>query len=374
MNGNQTCTATARRCGSRGEHECAQGWALRAVCRRAVSYNIVLKQVRDRFAVVRAANGLCQHRRNVDRLDLGAQGLPEERQRHDGPGGAGEGIASARAAATSGATPSSESARTCLSKCGIVFDATMLSRRDLLIFSSAAPEKMPCVTMAMTLLAPFSNSTSAAMPRVPQVSAMSSTRMAFVRDDGTDDDEARERAKTTPAGQRKGAANDHESYGRPPVRCVQVKASPPPRSPPRRGPGRTRLALDVANQDHARDLVGLLALLVNERKIDVELVGNRRRAARGPLAHQASLCPSSPMVSSLARATLACPCARPHRLAPPASGDTITTSLTDGKLTLMYLSMLGSAYRLSTGMSKKPCTRAPPTHAPPPLSGGATGD
>ena len=67
---------------------------------------------------------------------------------------------------------------TCLSACGMVLEATTLSSRDLLIFSRADPEKMPCVTIAITLLAPCSSSTSAAMPSVPHVSAMSSTRMA----------------------------------------------------------------------------------------------------------------------------------------------------------------------------------------------------
>lgn len=41
-------------------------------------------------------------------------------------------------------------------------------------------------------------------------------------------------------------------------------------------------------------------------------------------------------------------------LAPPASGDTMTDVCQFGIDSLMYLRMAGSAYRLSTGMSKKP--------------------
>ncbi|GMT17499.1 hypothetical protein PFISCL1PPCAC_8796 [Pristionchus fissidentatus] len=41
-------------------------------------------------------------------------------------------------------------------------------------------------------------------------------------------------------------------------------------------------------------------------------------------------------------------------LAPPASGDTITARCQLGMLSFMYLRMAGSAYKLSTGMSKKP--------------------
>ena len=41
-----------------------------------------------------------------------------------------------------------------------------------------------------------------------------------------------------------------------------------------------------------------------------------------------------------------------YRLAPPASGETITASRQFGILSLMYLTISGSQYRLSTGMSK----------------------
>ncbi|KAH3679785.1 hypothetical protein WICPIJ_008519 [Wickerhamomyces pijperi] len=43
------------------------------------------------------------------------------------------------------------------------------------MFLMALPDKIPCVTMAMTDLALFSSKTSAALAKVPQVSAISST-------------------------------------------------------------------------------------------------------------------------------------------------------------------------------------------------------
>lgn len=86
----------------------------------------------------------------------------------------------------------------CLS-CGIELVTTTASKQALLILEMAGPEKMPCVSMAYTLVAPASKSLnwstrcvkvallgerivgiylSAAWQMVPQVSAMSSTKMA----------------------------------------------------------------------------------------------------------------------------------------------------------------------------------------------------
>ena len=130
-------------------------------------------------------------------------------------------------------------------------------------------------------------------------------------------------------------------------------------SPP---PARTDLALHVADQDHARHLVRLLALLVDERKVHIQLVGNRGRA-NAEQAKKSEKSGAQEDEPSTGGRTKASECTRAHlsecahgayRLAPPASGETITTSLRSGMLVRMYLSMLGSAYRLSTGMSKKP--------------------
>lgn len=62
--------------------------------------------------------------------------------------------------------------------CGIVFVTTTASKHALLILDIAGPEKMPCVRIAYTFVAPASISFSAAWQMVPQVSAMSSTRIA----------------------------------------------------------------------------------------------------------------------------------------------------------------------------------------------------
>lgn len=43
-----------------------------------------------------------------------------------------------------------------------------------------------------------------------------------------------------------------------------------------------------------------------------------------------------------------------YRFAPPASGDTMTASFQFGIDSLIYFRIAGSAYRLSTGISKKP--------------------
>ena len=43
-----------------------------------------------------------------------------------------------------------------------------------------------------------------------------------------------------------------------------------------------------------------------------------------------------------------------NRLAPPASGDTITDSLQSVTFSLIHLRTAGSAYKLSTGISKNP--------------------
>ena len=119
---------------------------------------------------------------------------------------------------------------------------------------------------------------------------------------------------------------------------------------------RTDLALHVADQDHPRDLVRLLALLVDERKVHVQLVGNRGRAEQRGAEHERAQVGGRQTAIACAMQTPKRGVHGTYRLAPPASGETITTSLRSDMLVRMYLSILGSAYRLSTGMSKKPCT------------------
>ena len=71
--------------------------------------------------------------------------------------------------------------------------------------------------------------------------------------------------------------------------------------------------LGVPDQHHPRDRVRLLALLVEQGKVDAQSVRNRRR-------------PDVPYFDQhILRATHSPPT---HLLAPPASGDTITTFLT----------------------------------------------
>ena len=46
-----------------------------------------------------------------------------------------------------------------------------------------------------------------------------------------------------------------------------------------------------------------------------------------------------------------------YRLAPPASGETMQPFLHSGMVSLIHFRTAGSAYRLSTGMSKNPCSK-----------------
>ena len=113
-------------------------------------------------------------------------------------------------------------------------------------------------------------------------------------------------------------------------------------------PAPSHTCLDAANKHHAGHLVGdlrrshtrgssvhhvHLALLVDQRKIDLQMVRQRGHAARRHAPQHACT---------------------PHRLAPPASGDTMMDVFQSGMFSWMYLIMAGSANRLSTGLSKKP--------------------
>ena len=68
--------------------------------------------------------------------------------------------------------------RTWFSPCGSVFVTISFSSALFVTFSSASPLRIPCVTIAYTLVAPPSARCCAAKHSVPHVSAMSSTRIA----------------------------------------------------------------------------------------------------------------------------------------------------------------------------------------------------
>lgn len=69
--------------------------------------------------------------------------------------------------------------RPSLSPSGTVFVTTTLLNLLPFKVSMAFPERMPCVTMATTSRAPCAITVSAALTKVPHVSAMSSTRIAM---------------------------------------------------------------------------------------------------------------------------------------------------------------------------------------------------
>lgn len=50
-------------------------------------------------------------------------------------------------------------------------------------------------------------------------------------------------------------------------------------------------------------------------------------------------------------------CLTAHLLAPPASGETMVQFFHSGIFSLIHFSTAGSAYKLSTGISKKPCRK-----------------
>lgn len=104
--------------------------------------------------------------------------------------------------------------------------------------------------------------------------------------------------------------------------------------------------LHIADENHARHFIRTRALFMDESEAEVEAVGDGggstfrstlsgcRRVAQGAI--------------EVSRVRWIC-----YLLAPPASGLTITALLTS-KFSLIHLSVLGSAYRLSTGTLKKP--------------------
>ena len=108
--------------------------------------------------------------------------------------------------------------------------------------------------------------------------------------------------------------------------------------------------LDVAHQHHAVHLVGLLPLLVDQSEVHVQPVGDGRHAGERERG--------GGTVSTGERDTTFRPdwnaVSESHRFAPPASGDTMIQFFHSGMFSLIHCRTAGSAYRLSTAMSKKP--------------------
>lgn len=103
------------------------------------------------------------------------------------------------------------------------------------------------------------------------------------------------------------------------------------------------LVLDVADEDHARDLVGLFALFVEEGKIEVESGRHGRRAATRVASVSSRKDHSmSPRLQAFARDVDRWN--ETDRLAPPASGETMTEFCTSLPIvSRRYCSIVGSA-------------------------------
>lgn len=131
--------------------------------------------------------------------------------------------------------------------------------------------------------------------------------------------------------------------------------------------------LHVADKHHARDFVGAGTLFVDEGEAEVEAVGDRGCSVRRvELASLLLSWESSSPFTRRIRCSWLCMGMkkkggegdsgqkendikqRTYLFAPPASGLTTTHCLTS-KFALIHRSVLGSAYRLSTGTLKKPC-------------------
>lgn len=107
------------------------------------------------------------------------------------------------------------------------------------------------------------------------------------------------------------------------------------------------LALHVTYKHHRRHLIGFLAFLVDQRKVNVQLIGNRRHSVHNNTLIATQFVQVYTVMYILNSV-------KTHRFAPPASGETTTQFLHSGILSLIHLSTAGSANRLSTGISKKP--------------------
>lgn len=99
----------------------------------------------------------------------------------------------------------------------------------------------------------------------------------------------------------------------------------------------------VAHQHHAVHLVGLLPLFVDEGKVHVQAVGDGRHAAQRT---RRKVSPARVLFKIKAHAPLSSHrqgSGKPHRLAPPASGETMMQFFHSGMFSLIHLRTAGSA-------------------------------
>ena len=174
--------------------------------------------------------------------------------------------------------------RSTLSPSGTVLVTTSADRTLPFRVSMALPDRMPWVTRARTDLAPFSLSTAAALTRVPQVSAMSSVvwseHFIFLA--------AKWNLHTNQNGDLVFDVTDKN------LQFLSVVVS--------------SFSL-IVRPHHTANNIGPGALLVDQGERSVKVIGNGCRTA-GMSANAACL--------EAGQGT--------HRLAPPASGETMTQS------------------------------------------------
>lgn len=101
------------------------------------------------------------------------------------------------------------------------------------------------------------------------------------------------------------------------------------------------LAADVADEGHFGDFVGTGALFVDEGEVQVEAVGYGGCSDVLSVGCSTHRCGSGEEEGGF------------YLFAPPASGLTMTALLTS-RFSLIHRSVLGSAYKLSTGTLKNP--------------------
>lgn len=137
--------------------------------------------------------------------------------------------------------------------------------------------------------------------------------------------------------------------------------------------------LYIPHQDHGSHFISLLSLLVNQRKVDIQSVRNGSYSKQENRNHLKAILPDyvkwnfaqfsafSLFLCSLLSISKSkyirnnycfgwsnTSCFGHYLLAPPASGETMQLFLQSGIVSLIHFKTAGSAYKLSTGMSKKP--------------------
>lgn len=105
------------------------------------------------------------------------------------------------------------------------------------------------------------------------------------------------------------------------------------------------LVLDVSYKNHPGNFVGARALLVDQGELRVQSVSKGSSSGRIEKQYVSPFPISQKKKNNAQKET--------YRFAPPASGLTITQFSTS-KFSRIHLSILGSAYKLSTGTLKNP--------------------